>query len=452
MKRKIYDRLLDWKRSGAGSSALMIDGARRVGKSWIAEEFARREYPAYLLIDFAAVSSRVKRYFNEYLEDLDTFFLYLLSAYQVDLPRGSLIIFDEVQRFPRAREAIKYLVADGRYHYIETGSLISINKNIKNIVIPSEERHVEMFPMDFEEFLMALGRTSLIPVIRSHFRQRMPLGTDMHSVLMDLLRQYLVVGGMPQAVLRFVETHDLKEVEAVKHDILTLYNADIAKFSGALRHKVQAVYRAIPSQLSRHETRFVLADLHKNAKMRDYDSSFEWLKSAMTVNLCYASTKPSIGLGMRTDVLALKCYLSDTGLLVSMVFAAFGAKSVDIQKRLLTGALSLDKGTMVENLVAQMLRASGQELFFYANSDRAERENRMEIDFLLLKPTVTRRHNIMPVEVKSIKEYSTVSLEKFRRKFADQIAEPVVLHPKDLKVSDGIVYYPLYMTHLLVES
>jgi len=450
MKRKIYDKLIAWKKTRAGSSAVMIDGARRVGKSWIAEEFAKNEYPAYLIIDFATVSTKVKSYFNEYLENLDEFFLYLLSAYEVSLPHGSLIIFDEVQRFPRAREAIKYLVADGRYHYIETGSLISINKNVKNIVIPSEEYHLEMFPLDFEEFLWATGRTGLLAVMKKHFVERCSLGRDIHLSLMDVLRQYMIVGGMPQAVVKFVETHDLHAVEAVKRDILSLYRADIAKFAGALRHKVSAIFQSIPSQLSRHEKRFVLADLKKDAKMRDYDSSFEWLKSAMTVNLCYASTEPSVGIGMRTDMLSLKCYMGDTGLLVSMIFAPYGERSPEVQGRLLSEALSVDKGMVVENLVAQMIRATGHELFFYSNSDRNVAENRMEIDFLLLKPTLTRRHNLMPVEVKSNKDYTTISLDKFRAKFGEQLGEAVVLHPKDVRCAEGITYLPLYMAQLLV--
>ena len=452
MKRKIYDQLLDWKRNRAGTTAIMIDGARRVGKSWIAEEFAKREYPAYLLIDFAKIPAKVKRYFNDYLEDLDSFFMYLLGAYQVELPKGSLIIFDEVQRFPRARESIKYLVADGRYHYIETGSLISINKNVKDIVIPSEEHHLEMFPMDFEEFLWATGRAGMMPVIKNHFEKCLPLGEDTHRSVMDAFRQYMVVGGMPQAVLKFIETHNLRDVEAVKQDILALYRADIGKFAGALRHKVESIFQLIPSQLSRHEKRFVLADLKKDAKMRDYDTSFEWLKSAMTVNVCYASTEPTVGLGMRTDVMSLKCYLGDTGLLVSMTFSAFGGWSVEIQNRLLVDALSVDKGPLMENVVAQMIRASGQKIFFYSNSDRDRKENRMEIDFLLLKPTLTRRHNMVPVEVKSNNDYTTTSLERFRAKYAEQLHHPVVLHPKDVKTDKGIVYLPLYMTQLLVES
>ena len=428
----------------------MIDGARRVGKSWIAEEFARNEYEAYLLIDFSKVSPRVKRYFREYMEDLDTFFMYLLNTYGVKLPiHKSVIIFDEVQRFPRAREAIKWLVADGRYDYIETGSLISIRKNVKDIVIPSEEHHLEMFPMDFEEFLWAQGREGTMEMLKRHFDERKPLGEDLHASMMDLFRQYLVVGGMPKAVSVFAETHDLGEVDAVKREILTLYRNDIHKFAGALRHRVLAVFNRIPAELARHEKKFVLADLGKDARMRDYDAAFEWLKSAMTVNVAYAASEPTVGLEMRTDVLSLKCYLADTGLLVSMAFDPVTLESERVHERILHDRLSLDKGMLMENMVAQMIRASGRSLYFYSNADRTSAENRMEIDFLLCKPNLTRMHNIIPIEVKSSRAYEFVSLGKFRRKFSDQLHEPVVLHPKDLKVDDGIVYLPLYMAGLL---
>ena len=429
----------------------MIDGARRVGKSWIAEEFARNEYKAYLLIDFSKVSPRVKRYFREYMEDLDTFFMYLLNTYGVKLPvHESVIIFDEVQRFPRAREAIKWLVADGRYDYIETGSLISIRKNVKDIVIPSEEHHLEMFPMDFEEFLWAQGREGTMEMLKRHFDDRKPLGEDLHASMMDLFRQYLVVGGMPQAVSVFAETHDLGEVDAVKREILTLYRNDIHKYAGALRHKVLAVFNRIPAELARHEKKFVLADLGKDARMRDYDAAFEWLKSAMTVNVAYAASEPTVGLEMRTDVLSLKCYLADTGLLVSMAFDPVTLESERVHERILHDRLSLDKGMLMENMVAQMIRASGRGLYFYSNADRTSAENRMEIDFLICKPNLTRMHNIIPIEVKSSRAYEFVSLGKFRRKFSDQLHEPVVLHPKDLKVDDGIVYLPLYMAGLLM--
>ena len=452
MKRKIYEKMLEWKRSSNGATALMLDGARRVGKSYIAEEFARNEYERYLLIDFTKVSSKVKRYFNDYLEDLDLFFMYLFGAYNVSmLPKGrSLIIFDEVQRFPKAREAIKHLVADGRYHYIETGSLISINRNVKDIVIPSEERHLKMYPMDFEEFLMATGNDGALAIMKMHFASRKPFGRETHETYMDLFRQYMVVGGMPQAVQKYIDTHDLAEVDAIKRDILSLYRGDIHKFAGALRHKALSIYNAIPSELTRHERKFVLADLKKDARMRDYDSSFEWLKSAMTVDIAYASTEPSVGMGMRTDVVSLKCYSSDSGLLISQTFDPVALKAENVHERLLTDKLSVDKGMIVENTIAQMILAAGHELYFYSNSDREEADNRMEIDFLVCKPDLTRRHNIIPIEVKSNKDYTTVSLDRFRRKFTDALHTPVVLHPKDLKQDKGIVYLPMYMAQFIV--
>lgn len=452
MKRKIYQEMLEWKKRSNGRTALMLDGARRVGKSYIAEEFARNEYSKYLLIDFSKASAKVKHCFNEYLDDLDTFFMLLESACHVELEKGkSVVIFDEVQRFPRAREAIKHLVADGRYHYIETGSLISIQKNVKDILIPSEERHLEMFPMDFEEFLWATGNVGAMDVLRLHMKKRKPLGEDMHIHYMDLYRQYLVVGGMPQAVAQFVETHNLGEVDAIKRDVLALYRSDIHKFGGAIRHKVLSVFNAIPSMLSKHEKRFKLAAIAKDARMREYDAAFEWLKSAMTVNICYRTTEPCIGLGMNADVISLKCYLGDTGLLLSHAFDLPAIQSQDIHERMLSGRLSINKGMIVENSVAQMLRASGHPLYFYSNSSRESADDRMEVDFLVSKPSLTRMHNIIPIEVKSNKEYSAVSLGKFRRKYGDALHTPIVVHPKDLKTEDGILHLPLYMTPLIAE-
>ncbi len=453
MKRKIYDKLREWKRVSNGKTAVMLDGARRVGKSYIAEEFARSEYDAYLLIDFAKVSSKVKRYFNEYLEDLDTFFMYLLSAYNVDLPKGrSVIIFDEVQRFPRAREAIKYLVADGRYHYIETGSLISIRRNVRNIVIPSEEWHLEMFPMDFEEFMWATGHPATMPVVRRHFADRRPLGRELHESMMDIFRQYLVVGGMPQAVAEFADSHDLGRVDAVKRSILSLYRADIRKFAGALKDKALSVFNSIPSQLSRHEKRFVLAGIDGNGRMRNYDTTFEWLDGAMTVNLCRGASEPNVGLEMNCERMSLKCYLGDTGLLVSMAFGESDLVAEDVHNRILSDRIELNKGMLVENVVAQMFRAAGHGLYFYSNSSRVNSEDRMEIDFLLAKPDLTRRHNISPVEVKSGRNYAYESLSKFRRKFANFLDKAYVLHAKDVVEKDGVIHLPLYMAPLIVSG
>lgn len=451
MKRNLYDKLRKWKDSSAGKTALMIDGARRVGKSWIVEEFAKREYPAYLVIDFANVPKKVKTYFNEELIHLDRFFMLLFSAYHVNmLPKGSLLVFDEVQRFPRAREAIKYLVKDGRYHYIETGSLISINRNVKDIVIPSEERHLKMFPMDFGEFLEATGRLLPYSAAWEAFERRVPVEEGIHRELMAAFREYLVVGGMPQAVVEFVASHDLGRVDSIKRDILALYRGDIMKFGGVQKHKVMSIFNSIPSQLSRHEKRFNLQCLGKSARMRNCEASFEWLASAMTVNVCYGSSDPNVGLELNADRLSLKCYLGDTGLLVSQAFGESDLQREAIHDRLLSDRIEINAGMLVENAVAQMLRAAGHELYFYSRYNREDAGQNMEIDFLVDKPGLTRRHNISPVEVKSSREYTTTSLDRFRERFSSSSAQPYVLHEKNLSVVDGVVRLPLYMTPWLV--
>ena len=450
MKRKIYDTLLSWKRTSNGKSAVMLDGARRVGKSYIAEEFAKNEYAAYLVIDFATAPRKVKRYFEEYLDDLDMFFMYLCSAYKTTLvPGNSVIIFDEVQRFPRAREAIKYLVKDGRFHYIETGSLISIRKNVKNIVIPSEEYHVKMFPMDFEEFAWATGNTAMLSLIERRFQERLPLGADTHRQIMDVFRQYLVVGGMPQVVQAFIDTHDLGKVEFEKRNILSLYRADIHKFAGALKEKVASIFSEIPAQLSKHEKKFSVSALKPDARIRDYDGAFEWLKGAMTVNICYGASEPNVGLRLNMDRTTLKCYLGDTGLLVSLAFDENELATADIHNRILNDDIEINEGMIVENAVAQMLRAAGHKLYFYSCSDREDASNRMEIDFLVSKSRTMPRHNVSPIEVKSGRKYSTASLDKYRTKYAEFLDTPFVLHKKDVAIKDGVVYLPLYMTYLL---
>ena len=451
MKRKFYEKLLEWKRKSNGRTAVLVDGARRVGKSWIVEEFARREYKSHLVVDFGNVQPRLKRIFHEYLPNLDDFFLYLQEITRVKLVEGdSLIVFDEVQKFPRAREAIKHLVADGRYHYVETGSLISIDKNVKDIVVPSEERRIKMFPMDFEEFLWALGDETTMPLVRDAFEKRRPLGAETHRAVMDLFRQYLVVGGMPQAVAEFASSRDLDAVDAVKRDVLALYRADIHKYGGHLRHKVLSVFNGIPAQLSRHEKRFVLSDVREGARMRDFESVFEWLKSAMTVNVCYHASEPNVGLDLNSDRTSLKCYLADTGLLLSQAFSESALRTGEIHRRILLDRIEINEGMLVENAVAQMLRAAGHELFFYSNASRDSAADRMEIDFLLDSATIGRRHNISPVEVKSATQYAAVSLGKFRAKYGKFLSTPYILHPKDVAVKDGIVHLPLYMAPLLV--
>lgn len=450
MKRKIYTTLLDWKERRAGKTALLIDGARRVGKSYIVEAFAKKEYRSYILIDFFTASQDVKDLFENYLHDLDTFFLFLSNYYQVKLyPRETLIIFDEVQEFPRARGAIKYLVADGRYDYIETGSLMSIKKNVQDALIPSEEHHVNLYPMDFEEFLWALGDDMLMPFIKERFEKKQPLGPALHRKAMDLFRQYLIVGGMPQAVKEFVESRDFDEVDRVKRDILTLYRADMMKHAQGYEIKVARVFDEIPAQLQKHERKFKLADLEKNARMRDYEDALFWLDDAMIVNTCYNSTAPNIGLKLNMDRLTLKCYMADTGLLISHAFDENGIVSEEIYKKILFDKLEVNMGMIVENVVAQMLVASGHKLYFYSNPSREDKNARMEIDFLIAKDKISNRHNISPIEVKSSTRYTLTSLRKFVTKYKEQTHIPYVIHPNDFKEEDGVVYLPLYMTPML---
>jgi len=446
MKRKIYQILLDWKHQSQGASALMLDGARRVGKSYIAEAFAKTEYDAYLIIDFAKVGKVVRGYFNDYLDDLDLFFMYLQAAYKVSLPRRrSVIIFDEVQRFPRAREAIKYLVADGRYDYIETGSLISITANVKNIVIPTEEHHVKMYPMDFEEFLWATGNEGFAPIIEESLQCHAAVEAGLHRMMMDVLRQYMIVGGMPQAVLKFVETRSLAAVDMVKRDIIDLYRADIMKFGGASKHKILAIFNSIPGGLQNHAKMFSPGGIQKGVGMRTFETAFQWLESAMTVNLAYNATEPNVGLELSSDHHALKCYLADTGLFVSMAFSERQLVAGEIQQRILTGRLERNFGMIWETLVAQMLRAAGHQLFFYAKSDEKNRANDMEIDFLIARSNLQRRHNIVPVEVKGTGEYATKSLDKFMTKYAAFLDDAYVVHEKNMQVGECRFSIPLYM-------
>ena len=450
MKRKIYDKLLDWKITSNGDTALLIDGARRVGKSYIAEDFARENYKSYILVDFNKVNDDVCNLFVNYLDDLDTLFMYLSSYYNIKLyDRESVIIFDEVQMFPKARAAIKYLVADGRYDYIETGSLMSIRKNVKDITIPSEERHIRMYPMDFEEFLWAMDNEMLMPVIRDCFEKKKPMGQMLHRKAMDYFRQYMIVGGMPQAVEKYIQTRDFEAVDIIKRNILTLYREDIMKHSDGNELEIEAIFDEIPAQLSKHEKKFKLSDIKPSARMREYKQPFYWLDDAMIVNTCYNSSEPNIGLKMNMERKTLKCYMADTGLLISHAFDENGIVSEEIYKKLLFDKLSVNSGMLMENIVAQMLTAAGHKLYFFSKSSREKAEDRMEIDFLIAKSKITNKHNISPIEVKSGDRYTLSSIKKFMNKYKEQTNIPYVLHTKDLKEENGIVYLPLYLTMFL---
>ena len=449
MKRKIYQQLIEWKEQRQGEVALLIEGARRIGKSYIVEEFGRNEYDSYLLVDFNKAPQMVHEWFDLYLEDLDTLFLYLSQHYHVKLhERRSLIILDEIQLCKRARAAIKFLVADGRYDYIETGSLVSIKKNTEGIVLPSEERSLKMYPMDFEEFLWATGNETLMDLIRKMYEDCKPMGQVFHRQAMDAFRKYMIVGGMPQAVKKYIETKDFDAVDEAKRDILTIYRNDIFNYAGDQADKVASIFDQIPSQLSKHEKKFRLSALKPGAKYRDWDDAFFWLKDARIVNICYNSTEPNIGLKLNEERTTLKCYMNDTGLLISHAFDERGIVSSDIYRKLLLEKLEVNEGMFMENMVAQMLTSSGHNLYFFSRSSE-NAEDRMEIDFLLQKDKVTSRHNIRPIEVKSGKNYTLSSLNKAMRKFSEHLTTPTVIHTSDLKIEGNVTYLPIYMTPLL---
>lgn len=450
MKRKIYEKLYQWKTNSQGKTAILIDGARRVGKSYIVEQFAKENYKSFIVVDFNKVPNEVKELFDYYLNDLDNLFLYLSNYFNIKLyERESLIIFDEVQLYPKARAAIKYLVEDGRYDYIETGSLMSIKKNVKDILIPSEEEHIEMHPMDFEEFLWALGNDTLMNLIQKSYIEKKPLGQIMHRKVMDYFRQYMIVGGMPQAVEEYRITRDFTKVDKIKRNILNLYRQDIGKHAEGYQLKVENIFDEIPAQLQKHEKKFKLSSISKEARFREYEDAMFWLKDAMIINPCYNSTEPNIGLKLNTDFMTLKCYMADTGLLISHSFDEKGIMTEEIYKKILFDKLEFNEGMIMENIVAQMLVASGHKLYFYSNPSREDKNSRMEIDFLIAKSKISSRHNISPIEVKSGKNYTISSLRKFIAKYNEQLHIPYVLHTGDLKEEDGIIYLPIYMTSLL---
>ena len=449
MRRKIYNDLLRWKQEEQGRCALLIDGARRVGKSYIVREFAASEYRSALIIDFSIARAEVKQLFSDYAGDIDMLFMNLMSIYNVTLyHRESLVVFDEVQECPPARQAIKHLVADGRYDYIETGSLVSIKRNVKNIIIPSEERHITLYPMDFEEFLWAVGNETMMDAIRMNYGRKHPMG-PLHRKAMELLRQYMIVGGMPQAVLAFVETKSFERTDRMKRDILALYKADIAKYATGQETHVSGIFDQIPSQLQRHERRFKLSSVSKGGRMRDFQNSFFWLSEAMTVNIAYNTTEPNVGLGMNVGRSSLKCYLADTGLLLSMAFDENTIVSEELYRKLLLDKLEVNAGMLMENLVAQMLRAAGHKLYFYSNNSREEASDRMEVDFLISKSAITSRHNISPIEVKSGRRYAITSLNKMIDKYSNYLSTSYVIHTANYAEKDAITYLPVYMVPLL---
>ena len=424
---------------------MLIDGARRVGKSYIAEEFAKNEYRSYIMIDFAKAPKAVTNMFENDSHNLDLFYQELSAYYRINLyPRESLIIFDEVQRYARARELVKYFVADGRYDFLETGSLISLKKNVEDIVIPSEEEHIKMYPMDFEEFLWAMGDENTIPYLRTCFEERRPVGQAVHRRVMNDYRQYMMVGGMPQAVENYIAAKDFASVDRIKYRILTVYREDIHKFVGKDAARVTSLFDELPSQLAKKEKIYKLAAIKKGARFSDYEDAFLWLDEAMVVNNCRNATDPSVGLRMSEEHTTRKTYMGDTGLLISHAFKDKTYTDNELYRSILLDKIHVNEGMLTENLIAQQLRAAGHHLFFYSRSDTTNRENHMEIDFL-----IRQQGKICPVEVKSGTNKKHSSLDKFRSKFKGRIGNSYLLYPKDIVEHDGICYLPLYMAMFL---
>lgn len=440
-KRKIYNELLQWKRTDEGRTAVLIQGARRVGKSTIAEEFATNEYETHILVDFAACSTEIRDLFND-VSDLNRIFMRLQLEYAVELKeRKSVIIFDEVQLAPKARQAIKYLVKDGRYDYIETGSLISIRKNVKDILIPSEEVKLHMFPMDYEEFRWALGDTTTIRLLQGCFHDKTSLGDATNRKLMRDFRLYMLVGGMPQAVAAYLETNNLEKVDSVKRSIITLYEDDFNKIDPT--GNASKIFRQIPAQLTGNANRYLAwsaTDGTRNSALAEILSE---IRESMVVNMAYHANDPSVGMALHQDPNKYKMFAGDTGLFVTLAF--WDSKFTDntIYHKLLADKLSTDLGYVYENVVAQMLKASGHELYYYTFPTGSGKHN-YEVDFL-----IADGDKVSPVEVKSSGYKAHTSLDAFCGKFSSRIRNKYLVYTKDMRKDGDVLYLPVYMTMFL---
>ncbi|MBO6115096.1 MAG: ATP-binding protein [Lachnospiraceae bacterium] len=441
-KRKIYSKLLDWKKESNGKTALLVEGARRIGKSTVVEEFGKNEYQSYILIDFSVASKSVIELFDD-MSDLNYFFLQLQLQYKTDLhERNSLIIFDEVQLCPKARQAIKTLVKDYRYDYIETGSLISIKKNVKNILIPSEERKISMYPMDYEEFLWALGDETTTGLIRQCFEILKPVGDAVHRKLLRDFRLYMLVGGMPQAVSEYIETNNFRKVDEIKRDILNLYKDDFVKIDST--GKLSVLFEAIPAQLNKNASRYqVSGALAGEGRTSSVLELIAEMKDSKTVNISYHANDPNAGLSSNLDLSKFKMFMCDTGLFVTEMFKDKDFTENVIYEKLLNDKLSGNLGYLYENIIAQTLVASGNELFYHTILNNETRHN-YEIDFLL-----SRKNKICPIEVKSSNYKTHKSLDVFTNKFSDRILDRYLIYTKDLSKESDIICLPVYMAQFL---
>lgn len=452
IKRKLYGKLKAWKERSGGKKALLIEGARRIGKSTLAAEFGKTEYRSCIVVDFNMASRTVRGAFDD-LVNLDLFFQTLSLEYNTRLyPRESLIVFDEIQRFPKAREAIKYLVADGRYDFIETGSLISIRENVEGITLPSEEQKLKMYPVDFEEFAVYLGEELLLEYIRECAHKRQPLDQKQHVKAMRLFREYLLVGGMPQAVVAYrTSGRDFAAADEEKRDILELYRDDIKKAARRYRSRVSALFENLPGYLSTHEKKVVLSAIEPGGIFSRYDEPFFWLEDSMICNLCYKCNDPNVGFALHKNASEVKCYLGDTGLLVSLAFSENELTEQQLYLQIMRERLALNEGMLYENAIAQMITAAGRKLYFYTHYSREKHRNDIEIDFLLSNESKTN-FKVLPVEVKSTKNYTATSLGKFKEVFGQKIGQQLIVHPKNLVQEGELLRIPPYMLPTMLEG
>ena len=441
-KRKIYEKMLEWKRSRDGATALLIKGARRVGKSTIAEEFARNEYESHIVVDFADAPQAVWEAVDN-ISDRNNLFMQLQFIYGVTLhERRSVIIFDEIQKCPAARQAIKYLVKDHRYDFIETGSLLSIKKNTKDIVIPSEETRLTMYPMDYEEFRWALDDSATLPLLQTAFTDKRSLGDALTRQLMRDLRLYMLVGGMPQAVETYLNTTNLAAVDAKKREIIELYNDDFQKIDPS--GKITRLFNAIPSQLSKNASRFQATSVLGRSEDKDtMDELLNDLEDSLTVNFAHHADDPNIGMPMHTSYGQYKLFVGDTGLFITLAFWDKAVTENVIYQKLLTDKLSADLGYVYENLVAQMLTVAGNRLFYHTWPTESGKHN-YEIDFIL-----SRGSKICPIEVKSSGYKTHASLDAFKAKFSSRIGQNYLVYTKDLRKDGEILLVPAFMTMFL---
>ncbi len=440
-ERKIYQKMLNWKNEFNGKTALLIKGARRVGKSTVAKEFAEKEYSSYILIDFSIAPKEVHNLFSD-ISNLNYLFLRLQLIYHVNLEnRKSVIIFDEVQREPLARQAIKHLVKDGRYDYIETGSLLSIKNNVENIVIPSEETRIEMTPMDYEEFRWALGDKVTIPMLKMAFENKIPLGDDVNRRMMRDFRLYMLVGGMPQVVKEYIDTNNFNKVDQVKRSILELYEDDFRKIDST--GKASLMFLAIPSELAKNTSRYQVSSVIPGEKQDRVLGIISEMKDSLTVNVAYHANDPSVGMSLHEDISKYKLFLSDTGLFTTLAFMDKDFTENIIYEKLLSDKLDTDLGYLYENMVAQTLYASGNKLFYYT-FPKDESKHNYEIDFM-----ISKKDKICPIEVKSSGYKTHASIDAFATKFSSKIGQKYLVYTKDLRKDGDLLCIPIYMTMFL---